>query len=91
MKAHHQGLQLVEYVYNAMSKAHYRVLEDGTYYAEVSLCPGVWATGETVEECRESLKQVLVEWVFDAHEERGSWVELVDLAMLNPSFSRTAD
>lgn len=84
-------VQLVEYVYNAMSKAHYRVLQDGTYYAEVSLCPGVWATGETVEDCRESLKRVLVEWVLDAYEEESSWAELVDLAMLGPFFARAAD
>ncbi len=54
---------LTQYINNAMRTAKYEILEDGTYYGEIILCPGVWATGETLESCRETLQEVLEEWL----------------------------
>ena len=76
-----QPLALAEYVYNAMAKARYQVLEDGTFYADIFLCPGVWATGNSVEECRDELREVLVEWLLSAYEGR-EWV--LRIARTNP-------
>lgn len=75
---------MAEYVYNAMSKARYQILEDGTYYADIFLCPGVWATGETIDECRDMLKDALLEWLLAAYEGKDPAPRVSDLTWLAP-------
>jgi predicted RNase H-like HicB family nuclease len=36
---------------------------DGTFYGEVPRLRGVLATGDTLEECRDQLAEVVEEWV----------------------------
>ena len=52
-----------QYVEEALRRARYDKLEDGTYYAEVLRLRGVLAIGETLEECRDQLAEVVEEWV----------------------------
>jgi predicted RNase H-like HicB family nuclease len=52
-----------EYVDQALRRAHYDKLEDGTFCAEVPELRGVIATGKTLEECRDQLAEVVEEWV----------------------------
>lgn len=53
-----------EYVQVAMEKARYEIIDDPEpYYGEIPECPGVWATGETLEECRRNLEDALDGWV----------------------------
>lgn len=52
-----------QYVEEALKIAHYDKLEDGTFYGEVPRLRGVLATGETLEECRSQLAEVVEEWV----------------------------
>jgi len=54
---------LTEYIQKALEKAHYKVLEDGTWFAEIPGFQGVWANANTVEECRHELMEVLEEWL----------------------------
>jgi len=54
---------LSEYIKKALEKALYKVLEDGTWFAEIPGFQGVWANASTVEECRHELKEVLEEWL----------------------------
>lgn len=54
---------LTKYMQAAMSKARYEILEDGTYYGEIPPCRGVWASGKTLEACRQELQEVLEEWL----------------------------
>jgi len=54
---------LSEYIQKALGNAHYKVLEDGTWFAEIPNFQGVWANGKTVEECRHELMEVLEEWL----------------------------
>lgn len=82
---------LSEYVYNAMAKARYQVLDDGTYYGDIFLCPGVWAMGDTVEECRDALKEVLAEWLTSAYEGRDPVTDTSDLAWLSLYLHRMGD
>jgi predicted RNase H-like HicB family nuclease len=82
---------MAEYVFNAMAKARYQVLEDGTYYADIFLCPGVWATGDTVEECRDALKEVLAEWLVSAYEGREGMADSSELAWLSLYLHRLGD
>ncbi len=55
---------VVKYLTNAMHKAHYEFLKnDKQFYGEVPMCKGVYATGKTLEECRDHLAEVLEEWI----------------------------
>jgi predicted RNase H-like HicB family nuclease len=54
---------LTEYIQKALEKAHYKVLEDGSWFAEIPSFQGVWANASTVEECRYELMEVLEEWL----------------------------
>ena len=47
-----------------MSKARYEILpDDGTFYGEISGFNGVWANADTLEACRDELKEVLEGWI----------------------------
>ena len=54
---------LTNYVANAMNEATYKILDDGSYYGEISECVGVWANEQTLEYCRQVLQEVLEEWL----------------------------
>lgn len=54
---------LTEYINQAMHKATYELLEDGTFYSEISECQGVWANSSTLEACREELQEALEGWI----------------------------
>ena len=55
---------LLEYVQAALGHAQYEILpDDGTYYGEITECNGVYANADTLEACREQLREVLEEWV----------------------------
>ena len=55
---------IIEYLDAAMKRAHYEMIEDlEPYYGEIRECQGVWASGKSLEECRESLQQALEGWI----------------------------
>lgn len=54
---------LTEYIQAAMKQAHYEIMETGRYWGEIPGLQGVWADGDTLEECRETLQEVLEEWL----------------------------
>jgi predicted RNase H-like HicB family nuclease len=55
---------LTRYIQAAMGKAHYeRTGEEELYYGRIPECPGGWATGKTLEECREELQEVIEDWL----------------------------
>jgi predicted RNase H-like HicB family nuclease len=54
---------LFEYIQKALEKAQYKVLDDGTWFAEIPGFEGVWANANTVEACRNELQEVLEEWL----------------------------
>ena len=55
---------LIEYVEAALKDAHYDMIKDGEpFYGEVKALKGVWATGESLEECRQNLKEVIEGWI----------------------------
>jgi predicted RNase H-like HicB family nuclease len=50
-----------------MHKAHYEYLaDDKEFYAEIPLLKGLWATGATLEFCRDALKEALEDWIMFA-------------------------
>jgi predicted RNase H-like HicB family nuclease len=55
---------LLEYTQAALRHAKYEILpDDGSYYGEIPQCNGVYANAETLEDCREQLREVLEEWL----------------------------
>ena len=55
---------LTAYIKAAMRKAHYEMLPDGEgYYGKIDGLQGVWAKADTLEACREELRQALEEWI----------------------------
>lgn len=48
----------------AMKRAHYEILADNEgYYGNIPGFQGVWANAQTLEECREELREVLEDWI----------------------------
>jgi predicted RNase H-like HicB family nuclease len=54
---------LSHYVAKSLDRAHYRLLEDGTFAATVPGLRGLIATGRTLEACRRDLADVVEAWV----------------------------
>jgi len=54
---------IFEYCEKAIDRAEYKKLEDGNWFTEIPGFQGVWANGNTVEECRRELISVLEEWL----------------------------
>jgi len=54
---------LVEYIQTAMQHAEFEQMEDGRFFGTIPPCQGVWADGDTVEETRRTLQEVLEDWI----------------------------
>ncbi len=55
---------LIEYIETALKKAHYEIIDDNEpFYGEIPGFKGLWATGKTLEECRENLMETLEGWI----------------------------
>ena len=53
-----------EYVQAAMKHAEYEIIEDdGRYYGHIPGLQGLWADGDTMEECQQTLRECLEEWL----------------------------
>ena len=51
---------VAEYLNAALKHARYEMINDSEpFYGEIPECHGVWATGKTLEDCRENLLQGL--------------------------------
>ena len=69
-----------------MRHAKYEMLENGTYAGYIPECPGVWADEDTIDECRNTLEEVLEEWIILGLEEHDRFPE-IDGIKLNTSYS----
>ncbi len=55
---------LTEYVQAALKKARYEILtDDSSFYGEIPGFSGVYANADTLEECRNELREVLEDWI----------------------------
>ncbi|MEW6770114.1 MAG: type II toxin-antitoxin system HicB family antitoxin [Bacillota bacterium] len=52
---------LTSFIDAAMKEVKIEQLDNGRFYAEIPSCPGVWANGETEDECIIVLREVLEE------------------------------
>lgn len=51
-----------QYINAAMHRAVYEILPEG-FYGEIPDCQGVWASADTLENCRNELQSVLEGWL----------------------------
>lgn len=51
------------YLDRALHHARYTAVDDGMFVAEVDGLPGVMATADTIERCREELCDVIEAWI----------------------------
>ncbi len=51
------------YVQEALRRARYRMLDDGTFCGTVANLRGVVANADTLEQCRDQLAEIVEEWV----------------------------
>jgi predicted RNase H-like HicB family nuclease len=55
---------LSDYIETALHKAHYEMIDDvDPFYGEIPELQGVWASGKTLEVCRENLASALEGWL----------------------------
>ena len=54
---------ITDFINSKLKNAAYRILGDGTYFGEIRGLKGVWANADSLEECREELKEVLEDWL----------------------------
>ncbi len=51
------------FIENALSRAEYDKLEDGTFSGRIPKCKGVIAFGKTLRECENELQSTLEDWL----------------------------
>ncbi len=55
---------LANYIDQVMKNAVYEIIEDdNTYWGEIPNFQGVWANNETLEGCRNELREALGDWI----------------------------
>jgi len=68
---------LTKYIEAAMKKAHYELIEDGTFWGNIPGFQGLWGNAPTLEECREDLRGALEVWLV-----LGLWLNDTELPVL---------
>ena len=60
-----------EYIKAAMDRETYEIIEDPEpFYGEIPELQGVWASGKTLEACRDQLMSALEDWIAPFASER---------------------
>lgn len=54
---------LSEHLENALDRADYEKLEDGSYAGTIPVCPGVIAFADSLRNCERELRSVLEDWL----------------------------
>jgi predicted RNase H-like HicB family nuclease len=74
-----------EYIDTALKCAHYEMIDnDEPYYGEVKELPGVWATGKTLEDCRQRLAETIDGWILIRLSHNLSIPEISGAAIIPP-------
>lgn len=54
---------ITRYIEEKLKRAKYKLLKNGSYFAEIPGVRGVWANAFNLEACREELRDILEEWL----------------------------
>ncbi len=52
-----------QFMAKKLKTARYKLLKDGSFFAEIPGLQGVWANTKNVEYCRNELQEVLEDWL----------------------------
>ena len=74
---------LTIYIQQALRNAKYQLMEDGRIFGEIPVCPGTWAEGASLEQCREELQSVLEDWIL-VKARHGDRFPIIDGVDINP-------
>lgn len=74
---------LINYIQNAMHRAHYELMESGRFFGSIPDCQGAWGEGATLEECRDELQSTLEDWIL-IRVRHGLSVPVIDGVDINP-------
>lgn len=55
---------LSNYIDEALSRAEYEKLEDGSYAGSIPPCKGVISFGKSLKECEKELRSTLEDWIY---------------------------
>jgi predicted RNase H-like HicB family nuclease len=44
--------------------SHYELMDDGRFFGTIKGLKGLWADGDTLEQCRANLMNTLEDWLF---------------------------
>ena len=80
---------LTQFIDRCMRRAHYEIMENGRYWGESPGLQGVWAEGESLEQCRETLRDMLEDWLLIGLQ-LGHGIPIVDGIDLNRKAERLA-
>ena len=72
---------LTEYIEKAIARAEIEKMEDGRYFASIPNFKGVWADGDTSEECLRELRIAFEEWLVIALREDDTLPELAGVSL----------
>lgn len=75
---------LTEYIQRAMAHAAYETMENSRYFATIPGLKGLWADGDTPEDCRQNLIETLEDWIFVSLKE-GLPIPAIDGVALAPN------
>ena len=67
----------------ALKKASVRQLDDGSWYADISALPGVWANELNPRDCLNVLDEVVIDWVLLKIEHKDRDIPVLDEINLN--------
>ncbi len=56
-------MNLSAYIDAAGDSARFKSLEDKTFYGDIPGFKGVWTNEKTAKKCRETLREVLEDWI----------------------------
>lgn len=74
---------LIDYIQAAMRHAEFEKMENGKYFGTIASCRGLWADGDTVDQCREELRSVLEDWIL-VKVRFGDTMPVIDGVDINP-------
>jgi len=66
-----------------MARAEFERMEDRRYFGTIPPCKGLWADGNSVEECRTELNSVLEDWIL-LKIRHGDTMPVIDGVDINP-------
>jgi predicted RNase H-like HicB family nuclease len=83
---------LLEYINQAMAKAVYDKLDDGSFFGKIPLCPGVVAFAETLYKCQQELRSSLEGWLIVKirHGDKLPVINKINLNVRVPEHKRAA-